>query len=51
MYNKDDNNYTLTVAEEDSNDSEDFVEYNSQAEVAPKVEQSAEEYNDNPFNF
>lgn len=51
VYNKDDNNYTLTVAEEDSNDSEDFVEYNSQAEVAPKVKQSAEEYNDNPFNF
>lgn len=51
VYNKDDNNYTLTVAEEDSNDSENVAECIPQAEVAPKVEQSAEEYDNNPFNF
>lgn len=45
VYNKVDNNYTLTVAEEEDNNSEDFVE------SAPEAEQSTEESNDNPFNF
>ena len=45
VYNKADNNYTLTVAEEEDNDSEDLVE------SSPKTEQIAEESNDNPFNF
>ena len=45
VYNKADNNYTLTVAEEEDNNSEDLVE------AVPEVEQPAEESNDNPFNF
>ena len=51
VYNKADNNYTLTVAEEEDNDSENFVESAHEAEASPKVEQSTEESNDNPFNF
>ena len=45
VYNKADNNYTLTVAEEEDNDSEDLVE------SVPEAEQPTEESNDNPFNF
>ena len=51
VYNKNDNNYTLTVAEEEDNNYEDFVESAPKAEVSLKVEQSTEESNDNPFNF
>ena len=51
VYNKADNNYTLTVAEKEDNDSENFVESATEAEASPKVEQSTEESNDNPFNF
>ena len=45
VYNKADNNYTLTVAEEEDNNSEDFVE------SAPEVKQYTEESDNNPFNF
>ena len=51
VYNKADNNYTLTVAEEGDNDSESLVESAPEAEASPKVEQPAEESDNNPFNF
>ena len=51
VYNKADNNYTLTVAEEEDNDSEDLVESAPETETFPKVEQPAEESDNNPFNF
>lgn len=60
VYNKADNNYTLTVVEECDNGSENLIEtpmtekgndFDTDAEVAPEAEQSAEESDDNPFNF
>ena len=51
VYNEADNNYTLTVAEEEDNGSEDLVESASKAEATPEIEQSAKESDDNPFNF
>ena len=51
VYNEADNNYTLTVAEEEDNGSEDLVESASEAEATPEIEQSAKESDDNPFNF
>lgn len=47
VYNEADNNYTLTVLEEGdySTDEDTYVE------SASKVEQPAEESDDNPFNF
>lgn len=57
VYNADDNNYTLTVAEEGDNGSEGLetsipeLEGVPLAEAAPKVEQPTVESEDNPFNF
>lgn len=60
VYNKADNNYTLTVVEECDKGFENFIDtpmtekgndFDDDAEVAPKVEQSAETSDDNPFNF
>ena len=60
VYNEADNNYTLTVVEECDNGSENLIEtpmtekgndFDTDAEVAPEAEQSAEESDDNPFNF
>lgn len=60
VYNETDNNYTLTVVEECDNGSENLIEtpmteksndFDTNAEVAPEAEQSAEESDDNPFNF
>ena len=51
VYNEADNNYTLTVIEEEDNGSEDLAESTPEAEVSSKVEQPAEESDDNPFNF
>lgn len=51
VYNEADNNYTLTVAEEEDNDSEDLVESAPEDEAFPKVEQPAKESDNNPFNF
>lgn len=50
VYNEADNNYTLTVAEEEDNNAEDLVEETSN-EVTSEVEQPAEESDSNPFNF
>ena len=60
VYNEANNNYTLTVVEECDNGSENLIEtpmtekgndFDTNAEVAPEAEQSAEESDDNPFNF
>ena len=51
VYNEEKNNYTLTVAEEEDNGSEDLVESASKAEATPEIEQSTKESDDNPFNF
>ena len=51
VYNEADNNYTLTVAEEEDNGSEGLVELASEAEATPEIEQSTKESDDNPFNF
>ena len=60
VYNEADNNYTLTVVEECDNGSENLIEtpmtekdndFDTDAEVAPEAGQSAEESDDNPFNF
>ena len=51
VYNEADNNYTLTVIEEEDNGSEDLAESTPEAEVSSKVEQPTKEYDDNPFNF
>ena len=60
VYNKADNNYTLTVVEECDKGFENFIDtpmtekgndFDDDAEVASEVEQSAEKSDDNPFNF
>ena len=60
VYNEADNNYTLTVVEECDKGFENFIDtpmtekgndFDADAEVASKVEQSAEKSDDNPFNF
>ena len=50
VYNKADNNYTLTVAEE-GNDITTEPEVTSCEEATPKVEKPVEEIDNNPFNF
>ena len=50
VYNKDDNNYTLTV-EENGNSVSAETEVTSCEESTPKVEKPIEEIDDNPFNF
>ena len=50
VYNEADNNYTLTVKEEEDNNNGDLVEEASN-EVISEVEQPAEESDNNPFNF
>ena len=50
VYNKDDNNYTLTV-EENGNSVPAETEVTSCEELTPEVEKPIEEIDDNPFNF
>ena len=50
VYNKDDNNYTLTVAEEGDEELAE-TEVTSCEESTPEVEKPIEEIDDNPFNF
>ena len=50
VYNKDNNNYTLTVAEEDDDITAE-PEVTNCEESTPEVEKPVEEINDNPFNF
>lgn len=54
VYNEADNNYTLTI-EEDKDTAEEDKDIEETHEIlgdaAPEVEQSAEESDDNPFNF
>ena len=50
VYNKDDNNYTLTV-EENGNSVPAETEVTSCEESTPEVEKPIEEIDDNPFNF
>ena len=54
VYNEANNNYTLTVEEDGDGvtaETEVPAEIANDAEAAPEVEQSAEESDDNPFNF
>ena len=54
VYNEANNNYTLTVEEDGEGmtaETEVPAELSNDAEAAPEVEQSAEESDDNPFNF
>ena len=54
VYNEANNNYTLTVEEDGEGVTAETkvpAELANDAEVAPEVEQSAEESDDNPFNF
>ena len=54
VYNEANNNYTLTVEEDGDGvtaETEVPAELSNDAEAAPEVEQSAEESDDNPFNF
>lgn len=54
VYNEADNNYTLTVEEDEDTAEEDKdieAAYEILGDVAPKVEHPAEESDDNPFNF
>ena len=54
VYNEANNNYTLTVEEGGDGvtaETEVPAEIANDAKVAPEVEQSAEESDDNPFNF
>ena len=54
VYNEANNNYTLTVEEDGDGvtaETEVPAEIANDAKVAPEVEQSAEESDDNPFNF
>ena len=54
VYNEANNNYTLTVEEDGDGvtaEPEVPAELSNDAEAAPEVEQSAEESDDNPFNF
>ena len=50
VYNKDNNNYTLTVAEEDDDITAE-PEVTNCEESTSEVAQSVEEVDDNPFNF
>ena len=50
VYNKDNNNYTLTVAEEDDDITAE-PEITNCEESTSEVAQSVEEVDDNPFNF
>lgn len=50
VYNEENNNYTLTVAEE-GDDITAEPEVTSCEESTPEVEKPVEEINDNPFNF
>ena len=54
VYNEANNNYTLTVEEDGDGvtaETEVHAELSNDAEVAPEVEHSVEESDDNPFNF
>ena len=54
VYNEADNNYTLTVEEDEDTTEEDKdveVAYEILGDAAPEVEHPAEESDDNPFNF
>lgn len=51
VYNETDNNYTLTVLEEEDNSFEDFLESTHKEETAHEVEQSTDEMDNNPFNL
>ena len=50
VYNEENSNYTLTIAEEDD-DTTAEPEVTSCEEPTPEVEKPVEEINDNPFNF
>ena len=57
VYNKENNNYVLTVVEEGdevvTNTETSSIDNNknTELELVPKSEQPTEEYSDNPFNF
>ena len=54
VYNEEDNNYTLTVEEENNEETPKILndkEVSNSIESFSEVEQATEEFEDNPFNF